>query len=265
MPILQEPFLQKALLAAMVGGTLCAFLGVYIHLKRIVFVGIALSEVAALGVAAGLFLGVRPELAASVLTVLAAQLFWMGRFGSRVPRDAVLGLVYCLAAALAVILLSANPLAEAHGVDLVSGNLLYVSGSELLTLFVLAGVVLPVHMLLYRTLLFVSLDPETAVTQRINVRAHEFVLFLTLGVSIAVTMKIAGVLFVFGSMVIPPMTGLAVSRRVSGVFLVSVLSALLAAGGGLWVSFARDLPTGPSIVLVQTLLFFLAVLLRRGR
>ena len=259
---LLEPFLQQTLAAAVLSGVLCAFLGVYIHLKGVVFIGIALSQVAALGVAAGLLLGLAPEATASVLTVLAAQLVWLRRYGSGVSREAALGLVYCLSAALAVTLLTLNPRAEAHGLDLVSGNLLYVSRGEILALSVLACAVFLAHLVRFRRMLFVCFDPETAGTLGMNVRAHEFLLFLSLGLSIAVSMKVSGVLLVFGSLVIPPMTGLVLTRRVSLVFLVSVLSAVLAAGGGVWLSFARDLPTGPSIVLVQTLLFLLAALCR---
>lgn len=76
MGFLHETFLQNALLAAALSGALCAFLGVYVHLKRIVFIGITLSEVAAFGIAAGLYLGLRPEATASLLTVSVALLFW---------------------------------------------------------------------------------------------------------------------------------------------------------------------------------------------
>jgi len=262
MDLLQEPFLQRALMTAVLCGALCAFLGVYIHLKRIVFIGIALSEAAALGVAAGLYLGIRPEASAMVLTVLAAQIFWIQRFGASLTREAVLGLLYCLTAALALILLAVNPMAEAHGVDLVSGNLLYVSSGELLFLAVLAAAVFGMHLLFFRNLIFISFDPETARTYGKNVRVYEFLLFLTLGLSIAACMKITGVLFVFGSMVIPPMTGLVFSRRVHGVFIVSILAAVLAAAGGLWISFHQDVPSGPAMVCVQGVLFFLAALLR---
>jgi len=259
---LDEPFLQRALAAAILCGTLCAFLGVYIHLKRIVFLGIALSEAAALGVASGLLLGIRPELSASVLTVLAALIFGTQRSGSTLTREGILGLLYCLTAALAVILLSANPMAEAHGVDLVSGNLLYVSSGEIAFLSVLTAAVFVVHLTLFRRLIFVSFDPETARTLGWNVRPCEFLLFLTLGLSIAACMKITGVLFVFGCLVIPPMTGLVSSRRVSGVFLTSVGAAVLAAAGGLWASLRWDVPTGPTMVCVQGALFLLSILFR---
>lgn len=262
MGFLREAFLLNALGAALLSGTLCAFLGVYVHLKRIIFIGIALSEVAALGVAAGLYVGIWPEAAASVLTVLVALLFWWpGRQGF-LSREAILGLVYCVAAALAILLLAANPMAEAHGVDLVSGNLLYTMGDDIVLLCLLAGGIFALHLLLFPRLLFVSFDPETARSLGLGEGTAEFLIYLTLGLCIAVSMKTTGILFVFSSMVIPPMVGLVLCRRVWMVFVVAVSVAAAAGFLGLWVSFAWDLPTGPTIVCVEGLFFVAAALLR---
>ena len=90
-------------------------------------------------------------------------------------------------------------------------------------------------------------------------------MYLTLGLVIAVSMKTAGILFVFASMVIPPMTGLVLSRRVGLVFIVSILSVLLSVGAGLWISFTRDLHTRPIIICVEGALFFLALLFRKKK
>ncbi len=258
-----DTFLAKALGAATISGILCAYLGVYIHLRRIVFIGIALSEVAALGVAAGLFLGVWPEATASGFTVLVALLFWIptGR-NHLLAQEGLLGLIYCVAAAVAIILLAVNPMAEAHGVDLVSGNLLYTSGSDVLVLSLLAMTALALHLVLFRNFLFVSFDPETAQTQGIPVRLYDFLMYLTLGLTISFSMKVTGILFVFSSMVIPPMTGLVLCRRVAGVFIVSLVSALVAAAVGIWISFSWDLPTGPAIICVQGTLL---LVVRLGR
>jgi ABC-type Mn2+/Zn2+ transport system permease subunit len=265
MDFLREVFLLNALLAALISGTLCAFLGVYVHLKRIIFIGIALSEVAALGVAAGLYLGIWPEASASVLTVVVALLFWWPGRDGFLSRESLLGLVYCIAAALAILLLAANPMAEAHGVDLVSGNLLYTMGDDILLLSLLAVGTLALHLVLFPRVLFVSLDPETARTLGLEERAVEFLMYLTLGLCIAVSMKTTGILFVFSSMVIPPMVGLVLCRRVWAVFVAAVVTALAAGFLGLWASFVWDLPSGPAIVCLEGVLFALAALVRMVR
>lgn len=253
-------FLQNPLAAALLCGVVCAFLGVYVHLKRIIFIGIALSEVAALGVAAGLYAGIWPEASASVLTVLAALLFWLPGRAGFLDREALLGYVYCVAAAGAILLLAANPMAEAHGVDLVSGNLLYTMGDDVLLLSLLAAGTLSIHLIFFPRILFVSLDPETARTLGVEERTIEFLIYLTLGLCIAVSLKTAGILFVFSSMVIPPMAGLVLCRRVWAVFVVAVVTAVTAGFLGLWASFVWDLPTGPAIVCFEGALFLAAAL-----
>ena len=112
-------------------------------------------------------------------------------------------------------------------------------------------------------LLFVSFDPETARTLGVPVHVYEFFIYLTLGLAIAVSMKTAGILFVFASMVIPPMTGLVLTRRVGGVFLVSLLVALASGGAGLLASFSLDLPTGPAIICMQAAIFLVSLFIRR--
>ena len=265
MDFFQESFLRNALAASILSGTLCAFLGVYIHLRRIIFIGIALSEVAALGVAAGLVLGVWPEATASVFTVVVALFLWVASIRPFLTQESLLGLTYCLAAAVAVILLAANPMAEAHGVDLISGNLLYSSGGDilLLTHVVLGTFIL--HFVIFRKLIFVSFDPETAQTLGIPIRAYEFFLYLTLGLAVAVSMKTTGILFVFSSMVIPTMVGLLLCHRVWRVFVTALLVAFVAGPVGLWISFRADLPTTATIVCVEGAIFLAALVARMIR
>ena len=262
MGFLHAAFLQNALLAATLSGALCAFLGVYVHLKRIVFIGIALSEVAAFGVAAGLYLGLWPEATASLLTVLMALLFWTPGRSVTLDREAVLGLVYSVAAAGAIILLAVNPMAESHGVDLVSGNLLYSTREDIFLLAGLAAVTFTLHLVFFPNLLFVSFDPHTARTMGLAERAYDFLIYLSLGLCIALAMKTTGILFVFATMVIPPMIGLVLLRRVWAVYLLAVVVAVAASIIGLWGSFHWDLPTAPAIVCLEGLLFGAAMLFK---
>jgi ABC-type Mn2+/Zn2+ transport system permease subunit len=153
-------------------------------------------------------------------------------------------------------------MAEAHGVDLVSGNLLYTMGDEILLLSLLAVGTLSLHLILFPRFLYVSFDPETARTLGLGERVVEFLMYLTLGLCIAGSMKTTGILFVFSSMVIPPMVGLVLCRRVWAVFVIAVAAAMAAGFLGLWASFAWDLPTGPTIVCVEGVLFLLAALVR---
>jgi len=251
MELLGERFVQNAMLASVMIGGLCAFIGVYVILKRIAFVGVAISEISALGVAAGLMLGLDPTVSAIVLAAAAATAFWYFGDNRAVPREGIVAFSYVVAAALAVILIAKNPAAEARGIDLLSGNLLYVETGDLALVGIVAGVVLAVHILLAKTFLFVSFDRETASATGIKAEFYDFLIYLTVGVSAAVSMKFAGVLFVIGSLAAPPLAGMLLARRTGGLIVSSVLVAVASCAGGVPLSIALDWPTAPTIVLVM--------------
>jgi ABC-type Mn2+/Zn2+ transport system permease subunit len=247
----------------MIGG-LCAFLGVYVILKRIVFVGIALAEVSALGVAAGLMLGINPVASALALTVIAAVLFWMPLRSSSVSREGIIGFSYVLAAALAVILIAENPMAESKGLDLVSGNLLYVEIPDMIVLLILIACMVALHAPLYRTFLFVSFDAETARSSGLKASLYNFLIYLSIGVTVGVSMKIAGVLFVFGSLVVPPLAGLILFRRMRWVFVTSVMLSVLSSFLGVIISVTLDWPMAPAVMVTSCVLLCVTVIVRKA-
>jgi ABC-type Mn2+/Zn2+ transport system permease subunit len=110
MEMLREPFLRYALFAGLLAGGVCAFLGVYVILRRIVFLGVALSEAAALGVALGLFVGWNPEAAAFGLTLLAALLFSLSGKYRILSQESLIGWAYVVAAGVSIILMQRIPL-----------------------------------------------------------------------------------------------------------------------------------------------------------
>ncbi len=257
MGMLIEPFLHfpEALFAGLLAGGVCAFLGVYVVLRRIVFLGVALSEAAALGVALGLFVGWRPEAAAFGLTLVTALLFSLpGRY-QVLSKESLIGWAYVVAAGLSIILIAKNPAAEAHGLDVVSGTLLYASRGEIRQLAAVAGVVFLVFISLHRYFLFVSFDKETARSMGLKTSVYEFGFYACLGLSISLAMKTAGILFVFASLLIPAMISLTLFRRMWVILLGAVLVVILSVPTGISLSFQADLPTGPAVVCVYAGLF----------
>ena len=263
--MMRQPFMQTALIGGAVTACLCAYVGVFVILKRIVFMGIALAEVAALGVALGLFIGVHPVLMAFGLTCIAIVLLWMPFAERCVSRESLLGFVYAAAAALAFIFLAKNPLAESHGVNLVSGNLLYMTWPDIAVLGLSALVIIALHAAFFKEFMFVSLDRETAAASGISAGALDLLLYITIGISVSVAMRFCGIIYVFASLIIPPMIGLVTARRIGAVFAVALVAALISVVTGLFISYTADLPSGPAIVTIYTLIFIVAFAVRRGR
>lgn len=251
---------REALYGALVIALACSVLGVYVVLRRIVFVGAALAQLSSAGIALGLFLsgiGVggqltnHPVAMALIVTIAGAVFFGMGGGGrSGVPPDAVIGVTYAVAAAVGIILISKAKTGEAHDIFL-QGNILGITRVDTIVLLAVAVPVLLVHLIFYKEFLFVSFDRETARTLGYNVTFWNLLLYFTLGVVIAYAMQFAGVMLVFNFLVLPAVTGLLLARSMGGIFVVAVAAALLAALIGFSLSVPLDLPSGPAIIAVS--------------
>ena len=250
----KETFMQLALGASLTVALVGAVLGVYVVLRRVVFVGAALSQISAAGVALAFLLGLSPSPTAFVVTLVAVSVFAFVTGGTRLSQESLLGLSYAVASAATILLIGKT----AHGTDdimnLLFGNILAVTAGDLAVMAGACALVLVVHVLCRRPFLFVAFDPEMARTLGFKAEAWNWLFYLTLGVAIASVTKVAGSLVTFSFLVIPAMTALSVANRMRSVFAVSIVSAVVAAVAGLWGSFTYDLPTGPAMVMVSTAL-----------
>jgi zinc transport system permease protein len=261
---------RDPLAVAVIAAALCAFVGVYIVLKRIVFVSAAMSQMSGVGVALAFFLasvvGVDPHHAPVYLHPLwysfafaaaSAALFSLNLGHRRIAGDTVVGLGYLVAAAgVLLVLNSPRVTQEAHEVnDLLYGNAVAVPPAQLWIMSGTLIVTAAVHALFGKEFVFVSFDPEMARTLGLATRRWNLLLFLTFAVAISASTRAIGALPVFAFMVIPPAVGLLVASRMWSVFAVSVVVAVLSAVIGYWVSFRWSLPTGASMVMVAALFF----------
>lgn len=261
---------KDALYGAIVIGLACSVLGVYVVLRRIVFVGAALAQLSSAGIALALWLAgngwmlgisTRPIALALILTIAGVLFFGAGSGRGKIPPDATIGVTYAVAAAVGIILISKATTGEAHDIFL-QGNILGITRGDTMVLLAVAIPVLLIHALLYKEFLFVSFDRETARTLGYRVNFWNLLLYLTLGLVIAFSMQFAGVMLVFNFLVLPAVTGLLVSRSMAGTFFWSIISALVAAVIGFSISVPFDLPSGPAIIAVSGVLVLVAFLVR---
>lgn len=263
---------KDALVGALLIALACSVLGVYVVLRRIVFVGAALAQLSSAGIALGLFLyglGIGGELThhpvamALIVTITGAMFFGIGSTGrTGVPPDASIGVTYAVAAAAGILLIAKARTGEAHDIFL-QGNILGITRLDTMILLAVAVPVLLVHVIFYKEFLFVSFDRETARTLGYNVRFWNLLLYFTLGVVIAYAMQFAGVMLVFNFLVLPAVTGLLLAQSMRGIFAVAIASALLAALLGFSMSVPFDLPSGPTIIAVSGALALLSWAARR--
>jgi zinc transport system permease protein len=264
---------RDALYGALVIALVCSALGVYVVLRRIVFVGASLAQMSTLGIAISFWLagvGVagiitsKPVILSLLATLLGVVFFSTGMRRARIPADARIGVAYVVAGALAILFIAKAAVGEAHDIFL-QGNILGITRGDWMVLLGVSVPVLLVHVLFYKEFLFISFDQETARTLGYRVERWTLLLYLTIGLSIAFAMQFAGLMLVFDFLVLPAVTGLLLARGMGGVFAWAIGAGLAAAVIGFSLSVPFDLPTGPAIVAVSGALVILAWLTRRLR
>jgi ABC-type Mn2+/Zn2+ transport system permease subunit len=260
--MLSQTFVLYAVIASVLAGAVSAYLGVYVLLRRIVFVGIAIAQIATLGVALGHLLGLHQAEAAFGMSLVGVTFFALHRQG-RIPREAVIGVAYAGASAFTILCVAKNPIGEMDVLSLVFGNVLGVTKAQLWVLAALAAGALVLHLCFAKELLFTAFDPDMAETMGYRVGAWEFFFYLVLGVAFSLSVSVAGVLVIFSYLVIPATAALVLDVGMTATFVISVLMAVIAGAGGVLLSYQADLPTGPTIVAVLCGLLLLCAILRQ--
>ena len=261
---------REALYGSLIIAITCALLGVYVVLRRIVFVGAALAQISSAGIALAYWLaghGIATGLAAhpealSLAATLASVAFFAGAQRGPIPPDARIGVWYAVAAAAGILLIAKAAVGEAHDIFL-QGNILGITKADTIELLVASIPVVAGQLFFQKELLFTSFDRETARTLGYRVGLWDLAFYLVLGFVISIAMQFAGVLLVFNFLVLPAVTGLLLARGMGGTFVVSTVAAVLAAVVGFTLSIPFDLPTGPTMIAVSGALVILAWLIRR--
>jgi len=264
---------RDPLLASVIAGGLLGFLGVYVVLRRTVFVSAALTQLSTLGLIASLLieeqLGVEAEHAsvqlavAVVFSVAGALILGALESGRRLPTEAGVGMSYVLAGAL--VILGANRLIHAaHDFNsMVFGNAVAVPLSDVVVLSAVTAVCVAIHLSFGKELVFVSFDRETAEAVGLRAPLWNGLLFFTVGLAIPVAARALGALPVFAFLTIPAAAALLVVRRLRAAFALATAIGLAAAAGGYLVSWFWQMPTGATMVALAGLFVVPGALLRR--
>jgi len=249
-----------AVMAGFLIASVCALLGVFVILTRVVFIGITLSEVAACGIAVAMVYHFPPFLGACVLTLATVAVLSHHFEMNRIPRDAVLGVIFVLASGLSILLVEKSEFGLQEVKALLYGDLILTSSKDLMVVLAALLPALAYVLVFLRPTLYTFLDREAAKTLGVRVSVWELLFFLALGLAVAAASKVAGSLLVFCYLVVAPSAALILSRRLGVVLLAAVLIALAATAVGLGLSFTHDLPTNQTVAVVTCALFVLALL-----
>ena len=267
------PFFRVALVASLVLAGIHAYLGFHIVRRGVIFVDLALAQMAALGVALSLVVTPEPSegftyaFALSMTFVGAALFAWLrGQERRHVPLEAFIGIVFATAQAAVFLVLEKSPSGPEHLKETLVGSLYTVDPQHVVWMAVLYAVIGVVHFLLRKPFFEITDDPKAARRRGRRLFWWDLAFYAMFGVVVTSSVQIAGVLLVFGYLVVPAVAGLMATHRAGPALAVGWLFAFVGSLGGMAGSVHFDLPAAPSIlVALAGLLFVWGVALRPFR
>jgi zinc/manganese transport system permease protein len=258
------------LVACLVIVAIHSYLGLHVIAREIIFVDLSLAQMAALGSAVAILAGTQPDSTTAFVyalgfTTLGAALFSVTRSyeKGRVPQEAIIGIVYVVASAAAILVADRTPRGGEAIKDILVGSLLWVTWPVIIRAALIYVAIGLFHWLLRGRFLTISFHPETALARGWKIRWWDFLFYLSFGIVITFSVPIAGVLLVFSFLVVPAAIAFQFTRSKGMLAIISWIAGALASAAGLLVSFRYDLPTGPLVVCMFGLLLLLAYGVRR--
>ncbi len=281
--ILSPDFLLRdALVGSVLVGVVCPLVGAYFVLRRMIFLGVALPQLSAAGIAfsfVGYRLAVGPHehgnLSERSLAMVGSFAFTLGGLlvltaferRGRETVEARIGVTYAIAAALTILFLAVDPHGDAEMVNLLKGDILATTRTSLTLLAYVLGAVVLVLFAFRKEFLLVSFDRDLAVVFGKRAALWDGLLYLLIGITISLGVMTAGPLVTFGFLVVPPLTARLVTRRMLSFSLVAAAIGGAAAFGGFYCAYRMDLPLGPAEVALASLMLIAvgaASMIRQG-
>ena len=254
--VLDYDFMRRALLAALMVGTVAPLVGVFVVQRRLSLIGDGIGHVALAGVAVGLLTGGSPTWAALVAAVLAAVALELVRASGRTSGDLALAMLFYAGIAAGVVLVSLSP--EGSAANLVAylfGSITTTTASDLALFAGLAVLVVLSVAVLGRTLYAVSDDEEFARASGLPVLAVNLVLSVLVAATVVLSMRVVGLLLISALMVVPVALAQLVARSFAQTVVVASITGVVVSLAGTTLSFYADTPSGGTIVLLAVLGF----------
>ena len=275
--ILRPDFLlHHALYGSIVVGFVCPLVGVYFLLRRLVFWGVALPQVSAAGISfafllqglgLNLFAGGEAQekhlaiIGSFLLTVLAILFLAALERREEGLSEGRIGALFALASASSILFVAWNAAGETEMLGLLKGEIVSISERDFHAMLDIFGLITLAMFIFQREFLLVSYDRDMAVTLGRKVMLWDILLYLIVGVTISLGVMTVGPLVIFGFLVIPPMAALPWARGIMSFSLIASLLGGLSAFAGFYLSYVYDLPLGPVIVSVASVVLLASTMI----
>jgi len=278
MELTMVEFLAAPFVASLILTGIHAYLGVHVVERGVIFVDLSLAQIAALGATIALLMPISegdphgPVVYWISLgfTFIGAAVFSMIRTRrARIPQEAIIGISYAVASAAAILAMSKSTSQAEHLKDMLVGNIIAVSWTEVARTAVLYGIIGAFHYVFRSKFLAISMNPQRAEAEGISLRFWDFLFYASFGFVVTSSVSIAGVLLVFCYLIVPSVAAMLFADRIGPRLAIGWSMGTIVSALGVYLSLVLDLPTGATIVctfgLVLVVLALARVLIRGGR
>jgi zinc transport system permease protein len=282
---LQFSFMRHALLAGVLVSIACGIVGTFVVIKRIVFISGGIAHAAYGGIGLGYYVkysllpllfagstaaldhrpGSWPLLGAILFSLLAAVIMGLIQRRTRQRADTIIGVLWAIGMAVGIVFVD---LSEGYKVDLMSylfGSILAVERSELLVILGLDVVIVALVVLFYKELLAISFDETFATVESVPVDAIYIVLLCLIALTVVMLMRVVGLIMVIAMLTMPAAIAGHFVKDMKQMMVGSIILGMLFAVVGLWLSYAWNLTSGASIILVSSATYLVSLAVRSLR
>jgi zinc transport system permease protein len=255
--VLQYEFMQNALIAGLLAAVACGIVGVYVVVKKVVFISGGIAHASFGGIGLGYFLGINPVLGAMFFTVVSALGIGLVTRRTRLPEDTAIGILWSMGMALGIIFVG---LAPGYAPDLFSylfGNILTVPTFDLMLMLILDVVIITLVFLLYKEFLFLSFDEEFSTVAGVPTERLYLLLLCLVALTVVVLIRVVGIILVIALLTIPAALARQFTHSLKKMMLLAILAGVVFTFSGLWLSYLLDLASGATIILVSGTVLFI--------
>jgi zinc transport system permease protein len=261
--IFQYQFLGRALLAALLTSVSCGIIGTYIVSKRIVFLSGGITHASFGGIGIGYYLGINPIIGASLFAVLTALGVEFFTKKAEIREDSAIGIWWSFGMALGIIFIFITPGYAPNLMSYLFGSILTVTNLDLYLLLALTLLMILFFILFFKVILYVSFDPGYAKTYRAPVQLISYSLLALVALTIVFNIRVMGIILIISLLTIPQTIANSFTRNFRNIIIVSIIIALVGCFSGLVLSYAFNIPSGASIIIILVIMFAISKIYRR--
>jgi zinc transport system permease protein len=254
---LSYSFIQNAILASVLGSITAGIIGTYIVARRMVFITGGITHASFGGLGIGYFIGINPLIGAALFGVLCGLgVEWVSKY-QRIREDSVIAMIWSFGMALGIIFIYLTPGYAPNLMSYLFGNILSVSGGDLIIMAGLMLVVLALFIPFFRLIQYMTFDEDFARTSRAPVSLFKYLLIGLVALTAVVYIRVAGIILVLSLLTIPQNAAMLFSNNLKKIMWLSILFGFMGSLAGLIFSYSLNIPSGASIIFSLVILYLI--------